>query len=226
VTLQAGGMVNVPLGQRHAQRQRQQRAQHGRVRRHVNLDAGTLTLGVGGTPEHQRQPGDGPGRRLALWQDQSVRLASLGGTLAGSGLTLSASQASRLTQGAQINANLGAGTLEVTGAGPTCGLHGRQRRNIRNGGTLSLATPGARMTATPALNVFTGGTLTMAGDEFVNSFTGNGTVNGTGNLNTLHTILNNSSVSVPLNTLTLTQRRCLGRAGRCGGGQLGGGQLR
>jgi fibronectin-binding autotransporter adhesin len=116
------------------------------------------------------------GGTLALGghSDTVGSFAISGGSLTGSGTVTASTYA---LSGGTLTANLGAGTMSVTGNASLNGTSGATILNL-NSGTLSLGS-GGRLTATTAVAVTgsTGGALTLGGNESVGSLAGSFNVN-------------------------------------------------
>ena len=111
------------------------------------------------------------GATLALTGNDTVATLALAGTLGGSGTLTAANYA---LNGGTANANLGAGALASTGASTIAGTAAAATVAV-NTGTLTLASAN-RLTAPAAVNVATGATLAMVGDQTLGSLAGTGSV--------------------------------------------------
>ena len=125
----------------------------------TSVQAGTLTLNGGQAIADTGAVSVAAGASLNLGADETVGSLTSGGTVDGTGKTLTA--ATYGFTGGTVNANLGGGTLNQTSGITT--LNGTSNTNALNisGGTLGLGA-GDRLNHTAALNV-NGGTLDLGG---------------------------------------------------------------
>jgi cytoskeletal protein CcmA (bactofilin family) len=117
------------------------------------------------------------GGALTLAGNETVSLFTSAGTLGGSG-TLTAS--SYVLGGGTVNANLGTGTLSVTGDSFLAGTSLATLVNL-DSGTLTLAGP-ERLADGAALALLGPARLTLGGDETVASLNSAGQINGSGSV--------------------------------------------
>ena len=137
----------------------------------VAVTGGTLTLAAGNLLADTAAVTVSSAATLALDATDSVASLALAGTLAGSG-TLSA--ASYALDSGTANANLGTGTLSSRGNSVLAGSAAVGSVTVQTG-TLTLAAP-QRPSATPAVQLDTGGTLALLGDQTFGTLSGSGTL--------------------------------------------------
>ncbi|WP_201495290.1 beta strand repeat-containing protein, partial [Rubrivivax sp. A210] len=139
----------------------------------INVDAGTLALAAAERLANTAALSVASGATMTLAGDETVTSLALAGTLAGSG-TLSAGTYALNGGSTGATANLGGGTLTSIGASRLAGTSAAGNVSV-NGGALTLAAAG-RLTATPAVNVASGASLALAGDQTLGSLAGAGTI--------------------------------------------------
>ncbi len=201
-TLQAGAQVDANLGAGTLNVSGNSTLAGTALAAAVNVNSGTLTLGAAERLDNASVVTVASGAGLTLTAAEQVGSLVLAGTLSGTGFKLSAG-AYTLQSGAQVDANLGAGTLTVTGSATLNGTADATPVLINNGGTLLLGAA-ERLDDNADLTVALGGRLTLNGDERVGTLSAPGTVGGSGTLSVNFATLNNSAINTPLTATTLT----------------------
>ncbi|WP_164885085.1 two-partner secretion domain-containing protein, partial [Rubrivivax rivuli] len=125
--------------------------------------AGTGSLGITGGPRLAAGADVVivTGGTLTLGADESVNSLSAGGTLAGSGLTLTSATPITLSSGGVLSANVSANTLNVTGNSTLNGSATVTTLAVNNG-TLTLAATNDRIADTANVSVAAGAVLAPA----------------------------------------------------------------
>jgi hypothetical protein len=167
----------------------------------INVNGGVLTLGASDRLLDTATLSVASGATFDLATfDDTVALALLSGTLAGTG-TLTAAQYQ--LDGATVNANLGAGTLfNLGGVSTLNGTSGASAINV-NGGVLTLG-GSDRLLDTATLSVASGATFDLASfDDTVALALLSGTLSGTGTLAAAQYQLNGATVNANLGAGTL-----------------------
>ena len=169
----------------------------------VNLNAGTLSLASGGRLASGATVTVSSGATLALGGAETVQTLDLSGSLSGATHKLGAQQYT-LRSGAQVNAKLGTGQLDVQGDATLAGTADAQIVNV-NAGTFVLAS-GDLLADNADVTVLGPATLTLTGSDTIGSLALSGTVNGTGTLNAGTYVLNEGNYDLGLGTGNLTSR--------------------
>ena len=137
----------------------------------VAVNGGTLTLAAADRLADASSVTVASGALLALTGNDTVGSLTLAGTLGGTGTLTAATYG---VNGGSVIAHLGAGALSSTGASTLTGTAAANTVGVTSG-TLTLASAN-RLTGPSAVNVATGATLALLGDQTIGSLTGSGAV--------------------------------------------------
>ncbi|MFO1272926.1 MAG: autotransporter-associated beta strand repeat-containing protein [Rubrivivax sp.] len=143
----------------------------------TTVSQGTLLMGATGQLGNASSLVVSSGATLTLDGDETVQTATLSGTLNKTGATDTLAAATYTLGGGTVNANLGTGTLNVTGSATLVGTSNAATVGIANGGTLTLSSTNRLTAANAAVIVNNGGTLAMSADQTIGALSGGGTVN-------------------------------------------------
>ncbi len=195
VTLQAGAVVDAPLGAGVLTVTGNSRLNATAAAQTVQVQAQTLTLGAAERLSDTATVNisAGAGLALALAGTETVGSLISSGTVAGPGQTLAASSVT-LNAGASITANLNSATLTVSGNSTLAGTASAGSVAV-NAGRLSLGAP-QRLAASAHVNVAAGAQLALAGDQQLATFNLAGSLEGAGSTLTATTTTLNSGASV------------------------------
>lgn len=168
-------------------------------------DGGSLSIGAAGTLS------------LDGGTETVGSLISNGGTIAGSGTLVASTY--QLNDGSTVNANLGAGVLQTSGA---VTLNGTAAAATVNVGSGALTLSGGNLADSAALTLAAGGGLVLGGADSVGSLVSNGgSISGTGTLTAATYALNNgSSVTGSLGNGAITTNGNVSISGSTGSGSL------
>ena len=168
----------------------------------ITVTSGTTTLGSAGRLTNTATLAVNSGQLTLAGTETVSTYTQTGGTLGGSGQTLVATTYG--LQGGTVDANLGSGTINVSGNTALNGTAAATTVNV-SGSTLTLGSAG-RLAAGATVTVTNSGTLSIAGAETVSALVlSNGTLGGSGQTLTAATYaLNGGTVAANLGTGTAT----------------------